>query len=107
MGTRLELHEVLCGVVNASEPDGDRHTYYSPPESLKIKYPCVVYNLSAMDSMFADNIPYLNFNGYEVTVIDKDPDSIIRDKIKKLPMCIFNRHFVSDNLNHWVFTLYY
>ena len=44
---------------------------------------------------------------YEITVIDENPDSEIVKRISMLPKCRFNRHYVSDNLNHDTFTIYY
>lgn len=84
-----------------------RHVFFSPPENLKLMYPCIVYERSGMDTRFAGNLPYSTQKRYTVTVIDKDPDSSIPDCIAKLPMCSFDRHFVNDNLNHDVFTIYY
>ena len=107
MDKRLELHEILCRLVNITEPDGDRHTYFQPPESLKIKYPGIVYKRKAIDNIHANNGVYAQFPGYEIVVIDEDPDSEIVAKVSKLFGCSFNRHYTKDNLNHDVFTLYY
>ena len=107
MDKRLELHEILCGIVNITEPDGNRHVYFQPPESVKIKYPAIIYSRNDIDNRFANNDVYKQTYNYQVTVIDRDPDSEIVDKVSKLPTCRFNRHFVSDNLNHDVFILYY
>ena len=101
MGTRLELHEVLCNII------GSRNVYYQPPESIKMNYPAIVYSRNDISNKYGDDIPYMQSVSYQVTVIDKDPDSIIVSDIAKLPYCRFNRHFTSDNLNHDVFTLYY
>ena len=101
MGTRLELHEVLCEILDA------RHVYYQPPENLKMTYPAIVYSRSSIENFHANNIVYAQSNAYSIIVIDKDPDSKIVEKISKLPACSFDRHYVSDNLNHDVFTLYY
>ena len=101
MGTRLELHEVLCNIL------GSRNVYYQPPESIKMNYPAIVYSRNDISNKYGDDIPYMQSVSYQVTVIDKDPDSTIVSDIAKLPYCRFNRHFTSDNLNHDVFTLYY
>lgn len=101
MNRRLELHEILCEVL------GSRNVYFQPPEGLKMKYPVIVYSRDDIVNDHADNNPYIRSVAYQVTVIDKDPDSEIVDKISTLPMCEFDRHFASENLNHDVFTLYY
>lgn len=106
MDKRLELHEILCEIINITEPDGDRHTYFQPPESVKIKYPAIVYTRKAIDNIHANNDVYMQFPGYEITVIDKNPDSEYVKKVSKLPKCRWDRNFKTDNLNHDVFTLY-
>jgi hypothetical protein len=101
MGTRLELHEILC------EALGSRHVYFQPPESVKMVYPAIVYSRNNIDNAFADNTVYTQSPAYNVTVIDEDPDSEIVTRISKLPTCRFNRHYSSENLNHDVFTIYF
>lgn len=102
MGTRLDLHQELTDILGSS------HAYYQPPESIKLTYPCIVYSRSSGDTDFADNSPYRFTRRYQITVIDKDPDSDIPDKIAThFPMCVFDRVYMSDNLNHFVLNLYY
>lgn len=101
MSTRLELHEVLCDLL------GSRNVYFQPPESVKMRYPAIVYSRDDIDNKHANNNPYMQTTAYQVIVIDEDPDSKIVDKVKKLPMSTFDRHYSSDNLNHDTFTLYY
>ena len=86
---------------------GSRNVYFQPPESVKLKYPCIVYERSDIRTVRADNLPYLKHKRYTVTYIDEDPDSKIPDKLLELERCGFDRHLTSDNLNHDVFTLYY
>lgn len=83
------------------------NVYFQPPESLKLNYPAIVYKRSDIRNTFADDEVYKQSHFYEVTVIDKNPDSEIVNKVSKLPGIRFNRHFRSDNLNHDVFTIYY
>lgn len=101
MHNRLDLHELLCEVL------GSRNVYYSPPESVKIKYPAIVYSRSDIDNKFANDSVYKQSHVYSITVIDDDPDSEIAERMSSIPKCKFDRHFVSDNLNHDLFTLYY
>lgn len=101
MASRLELHEVLCEVL------GSRNAYYQPPASVRMSYPCIRYRKYAIDNVPADNLPYLQFHGYELTVIDKDPDSAVAEAVSKLPRCRFTRSYYADNLNHFVFIIYY
>lgn len=101
MGTRIQLQSLLEALLVS------RNVYFQPPPSVKMKYPCVVYSLSDIDTKFADNNPYSNSRRYQLTAIDPNPDSIIPDKLAWLPMCIFDRSYTSDNLNHYVFNIYF
>lgn len=98
---RIQLNQMLVDIL------GSENVYFQPPATLKMKYPCIVYNLSDIASRFADNIPYFHKRSYSVTVIDRDPDSPIRDKMTYLKNCSFERGFTSDNLYHYVFTITY
>ena len=45
---------------------------------------------------------------YEIIIIDSDPDGNIYEKIPAhFPMCRFNREYTADDLNHYVFTIFY
>lgn len=101
MRPRAELHEILKQI------PGSKYVYFQPPESVKMKYPCIVYSMDDIDTKAADNISYVNTKRYSVTIIDKDPDSMIPEALLKLPMCSFDRSYTIDNLNHWVLRLYF
>lgn len=101
MNTRFELHELLC------ETLGSRNVYFQPPESIKMNYPAIVYSRNRIDSTFANNSVYKQERSYEIIVIDENPDSEIPQKVSLLPKCRFDRHYVSDNLNHDAFTIKY
>ncbi len=98
---RIALHEKLVAVL------GDSHVYFQPPESIKLTYPCIVYTLGSIDSNHADNKVYGQCKSYEITVITTDPDSDLPERMACMPLCRHNRHFVSDNLYHDVYTMYY
>lgn len=101
MNRREELHEILC------EALGSRNVYFQPPESIKMRYPAIVYSRDDIDNSFANNSVYMQSLAYSVTVIDSDPDSEVVDRVSKLPRCQYDRHYKSDNLNHDIFTIYY
>lgn len=101
MASRLNLQLLLENLL------GSRNVYFQPPESVKMKYPAIVYALEDIDNSYADNGVYSSHRKYSVTVIDEDPDSPFIDMVAVLPTCRFNRHYTSDNLNHWVYSLYF
>jgi hypothetical protein len=86
---------------------GSEHVYFQPPTNVKMEYPCIVYKRDTADTKFADNDPYRYTKRYQVTVIDRNPDSEIPDRIAALPMCVHNRFYTANNLNHDVFVLYF
>ena len=104
---RLELHEFLCGIINITELDGDRHTYFNPPMDLKIKYPALIYSRKKIDNVYANNTAYIRRMPYEVIVVDYDPDNEYVSKMLDLPYCEHDRHYTANNLHHDVFTLYH
>ncbi|MEG2624550.1 MAG: hypothetical protein RSC06_16790, partial [Clostridia bacterium] len=56
---------------------------------------------------YADNRVYRRKRRYVLTVIDKNPDSKIPDRMAELPMCALDRCYTADNLNHYTFTIYF
>lgn len=72
-----------------------------------MQYPAIVYKRDRMDTEFANNKPYKHKKRYQVTVIDRKPDSTIHEKVAELPMCTYDRFYTADNLNHDVFNLFF
>ena len=101
MSNRTNLQATLERIL------GSRNVYYQPPETVKIRYPAIVYMKDDIDSKYANDKKYLNTKRYEIIVIDKKPDNEAVDKILELPLSSFDRHYTSDNLHHDVITLYY
>ena len=101
MDRRLMLQEIL------EQIPGPKKVYFQPPENLKMSYPCIVYKMDSADTQFADNNPYVYRKRYQITVIDRNPDSEIPDNIAMLQMSVFDRSFISDGLHHWIFDLYF
>lgn len=97
--TRLELHELLCGIL------GSRNVYFKTPA--RMKYPCIKYERARPSTQHADNIAYRNTNCYTLTYIDSNPDSEMIDRIAELPLCSVDRGYDADDLRHTVYTLYY
>lgn len=99
MAPRLQLQALLEAITD--------RVYFQPPINLRMVYPCIVYIRDYAKSEFADNSNYHRTLRYSVTVVDKDPDSLIPGKVAVLPLCSFNRFYVADNLNHDVFSLFF
>lgn len=102
MASRLNLHEELCALL------GTRNVYYQPPESVKLKYPCIVYSRTGADTEYADDKIYNMTYQYTVQYISQDPDSdLARELAFHFPYCRYMRRFVVDNLYHDNLNLYY
>ena len=101
MGTREELQAKLEDLLGSS------NVYYQPPESLKINYPAIIYSKGKITKIHADNKGYRMNTRYDITVVDRRPDNPVIQKLLELPYCSYDRHYVSDNLNHDSLTLYF
>lgn len=86
---------------------GSRNVYFQPPASVMIHYPAFRYELARIDNTNADNIKYLQTKAYTLTYITEDADDPMVDVISKWDFCNFDRWYASDNLNHYVFTIYF
>lgn len=102
MAERLTLHEELCGLL------GSRNVYFQPPESVKMQYDAIRYELGGKNLIRANNKIYKTTNQYDGVVITRNPDTAIPDAIlAHFEMCSFGKPYIADNLNHYPFTIYY
>lgn len=101
MGTRLDLQSQFEEIL------GSKNVYFQPPESIKLKYPCIIYSLADIYTRNADDLHYSMQKVYNVSVISRDPDNDIALSILNLPKVRFDRRYVADNLYHDILTLYY
>jgi hypothetical protein len=83
------------------------NVYFQAPSNTVMKYPCIRYEIDDAEQQFAGNRPYLHTWRYQVMVIDPDPDSPIREALKGWPMIRFERHYVADDLHHFVFNVFF
>ncbi len=107
MGKREELQLKLERIIDIEEYNGDKHVYFNSPSGHNMVYPAIRYNLKTINGSYANNSVFLQQKAYELTLIDRNPDSIYVEKILQLPYCKFDRFYTADNLNHWTFTLFY
>ena len=99
---RTELHSILTDILES------KNVYYQPPESIKLSYPCIIYSLSRFQTKFANDKRYRDLKCYDITLIDKSPVSKFMEQIRDLPYCeLVRAPYVSDNLNHYKFQLYF
>ena len=101
MDRRRKLQQILMNIL------GSNNVYFQPPPTIKLKYPCIIYQRTSGDTNFADNSPYNFHIRYKITLICREPEQKILEKIASLPMCKYDRFYTSDNLNHDVFNIYF
>lgn len=100
--SRLKLHEKLL------EFFGENKVYFQPPEKFKMSYPCVIYSLSDLSSINADNKTYLVNDRYRITYVTNNPDDQkIKDVLFFFDKIRFVTSFISDRLYHYEYELYY
>lgn len=101
MGQRLDLQAILSAIPGVAQ------VYFQPTSDVMLKYPCIVYRRDNVVITHADNRPYSATKVYKVTIIDRDPDSLIGDQVARQTGAAFSTFFVADGLNHDVYTLHY
>lgn len=92
---RTQLHDLLLGF---GVP-----VYYDPPESVKLRFPCIIYTHQGITTTYADNLPYTQFSVYQVMSVSRSADDPLVAELSRTPGFSFDRHYVSDNLHHNVF----
>jgi hypothetical protein len=99
--TRLEFQSFLEAL------KGDRNVYFQPPSTVLMKYPAIRYNLDSLNDLPADNIDYQQYTAYRLIYITSNPDDVMIKTLSKLPYSRFVQWYAVDNLNHYVYTIFY
>ena len=101
MGQRLELQAKLSAI------PGVVKVYFQPPDKTLMEYPCIIYDRSDNQDVYAGNKRYRSMRLYSVTVISRDPDTPILTEIEKIQYCSWGRHYVADKLHHYNYNIYF
>lgn len=102
MATRMELNTKFKEIL------GNSNVYFQPPESVKLKYDCIVYKDAKPHVNRANNHLYILCHKYQATYMTSNPTSPIVDKmLEEFPMIERVNDFVSDGLYHYVYELYF
>lgn len=99
MNRREELNALLESICP--------NVYFQPPETVKMRYPCIVYGRTSINPQYADNEPYLLHVGYSMRYITKDPDDPVIFQLARLPKCRKGSQIRKDNLYQEAYTIYY
>jgi hypothetical protein len=96
---REQLHELLKELTD--------NVYFQAPPNTGMAYPCILYSWDADSAQYADNELYRHAKRYQVTVIDRDPDSELAEAVLRLRFTGFDRSFKAEDLNHYVYSLFF
>lgn len=86
---------------------GNDNVYFQPPATVKMKYPCIVYQINRPYDERADNNIYVDRLRWSVTLITRNATPPEFDRLRYVQNCVFDRHYVADNLHHYSFDLFY
>lgn len=96
----LELHDILL--------QNCPNVYLQVPSNMQMKYPCIKYSKGVGAKQFGNDRVYLDIQAWDITVIDRNPDSTIATKLESdLQYCTIQQRYVVDGLNHTTLKLYY
>lgn len=83
--------------------------FFEPDRNVRLRYPCIVYNLNNVDFTYTNDLTYIGRRQYDLIIIDRDPDSDIPKLLEEhgFHMLSFDRAYIAENLHHFVYKLYY
>lgn len=99
---RLELHKLL------KLHSTIQNVYFSPIDSVSLKYPAMVYSETDRADIYADDSVYLFRVSYTVVVIDRDPVFVTNtvDNLKvNFPYSTVKTTYIKNNLYHKVIVI--
>lgn len=88
---------------------GSNNVYFQPPESKKLEFPCIVYNISSHDVDYADDKIYQLRHKYVVRYVayPKDFDGPMKENLARELNVPIQQIYAQDGLYHCVFTKIY
>lgn len=104
---RYQLQTILEDILKTDPLGSADNVHFQPPTGMEMAYPAITYSRSRAVTEFADNVPYRRAQSYTVTVIHRNPDNKVCEKIAALPYCSYDRWYANDGLNHDVYNLFF
>ena len=98
---RVKLHRIMQDLI------GNNNVYFQPPESVKLKYPCIIYNLAKVSVVHADDKVYLMNPKYVIRYITLDADDNTRLALVRGLGVPIIQTYAKDGLYHYIYELYY
>ena len=102
MNRRPELAPIFRSLL------GSKNVYFQPAEDLKLSFPCILYKLTDIKQVKADNQLYTHTQAYEVTYITSNPDDALVDEMLRAFRFIKFKHvMIVNDMYHYRYILYY
>ena len=106
MDRRLKLDDELRDI--QEDILGYEHTYFDPPENIRMQYDAVVYTRTGFNVKPANNKSYLIRDEYKLEVISRDSETLVPHAIQShFSLCSPGKSFKANNFFHFPFTIYY
>ena len=86
---------------------GVHNVYFAPSVNNHMDYPCIRYEHSDRNAIYADDKRYIKTSSYTVTYITRNPDeaAAICEKLEDFKFSRYDRTYVTDGLYHYVYTI--
>lgn len=102
MANRLQLQKDLVNLL------GSKNVYYDPPETIKLQYPCFIYQSDIPYDVKANNRSYMYVKRYSITYVDTNPDNDMTVRLlTTFGHISAGNPYTSDGLHHYPFDIYY
>lgn len=97
-----QLKEVLKSYL------GNDNVYYQPPETVKLRYPCIIISRNGANTFSADDMNYIIRMRYTLTYVSRTfDDPVAAGILELLPSISLDRSYTADNLYHTVYSVFY
>jgi hypothetical protein len=97
----VRIKAILEGIL------GSPNVWLQAPGADDMTYPAILFSEDFETVQHASNLPYFRSMRYMVTHIDTNPNSQVPDKLGALPNSRFVRRYVSNNLVHKIYNIYF
>lgn len=100
MASRKQIQQTLEETIGTSGK-----VYFQAPESTKIQYPCIIYDIENINNINADDDVYSQNISYKLLLMTTNPVDKTIKKLSKLKYCRFVRYYTLSGLHHYVYSL--
>lgn len=104
----MDLKQKTDALVQEFKSLGIENVYFNPPESVRMKYPCVRFRRSGMSTTSANNSRYLILDRYDAVYITYEADDpMVHTIVRHFKHCRHVQQVIKDGLVDENYVLYY